>query len=318
MLRAPPRFPMPQHAHPALRKRVDERVRRTADLAGHQATWDQPALAELLLRLQESAGNTAVQRFLEAAATSGKLGRGIPRPDEEMPPITGRDSPRSQYLSTAKRLEEADAMSAEEPAPRLRMVTVPGAARAAGKLAAVSGRLGLKSAAPPTEKTCGDFSWTVQWVLDKPSKKGGWIVQHVKTAFDLKDGAGKAVDMKPKKEGDLDPAWWPIWEAWQVNADQKVTTYAETGDLADDTYGLGEYPDTKGKIKITGTATFYEGLTLPSDFKVTDAAPAWILPVTKKKPKLKGGTGTIDHSLTATWDCTASSKDRKTKVKTSK
>ena len=160
---------------------------------------------------------------------------------------------------------------------------------------------------------CGQFSWVVQWKLDRPSPAGGWVVQKVDVARDVKDCTGNAVST-----GGLDPAWYPLWEAWPINPGQKVATYAElNNDREDDTYGSSTIPDTKGTMTVTGAAEFYEGLTLPASFTVTNAAPTWILPATKTAPTLTGGTGTIPHSLTATWDCCRKKgKKKKTKVQT--
>jgi hypothetical protein len=52
-------------------------------------------------------------------------------------------------------------------------------------------------------------------------------------------------------------------------------------------------------------------LTLPGSFKVTNAAPTFILPATKSAPKLTGGTGAISHNLTAIWDCCGADKTTK-------
>ena len=106
------------------------------------------------------------------------------------------------------------------------------------------------------------------------------------------------------------PTGWegktPFWEAWQVNKGQSVTTYAEGGDVEDDTYANPRYAaGTKGSVSTSGSAEFHEGLTLPSSFKADPNAPSGILPVTKSDPgTLSGGTGSISHNLTATWDST--------------
>jgi hypothetical protein len=160
---------------------------------------------------------------------------------------------------------------------------------------------------------CGEFSWVVQWKLDRPSPAGGWVVQKVDVTRDVKDCAGNAVTT-----GGLNTAWYPLWEAWPINPGQKVSTYAELNhDREDDTYASDEIPGTKGSMTVTGSAEFYEGLTLPPAFTVTNAEPTWILPATNTAPTLAGGTGAIAHSLTATWDCCRSKgKKKKTKVKT--
>jgi hypothetical protein len=167
-----------------------------------------------------------------------------------------------------------------------------------------------KKSNPATASDCGGFSWVVQWELDKVTTKGGWVVQKVEVPNAVKDCDGKAIDLETT--GGLRPSWYPLWEAWQINRGQKVTTYAETGDTADDTYGsIGYGAKSKGSFTVKGTPEFYDGLSLPSEFKVTNKAPSWILPSTMTAPTLTGGTGPISHSLTATWDCCGADKTTK-------
>jgi hypothetical protein len=240
--------------------------------------------AQSVLALQHAAGNRAVAGLL-----SGKMGASPPS-ETESPPITGRRS--------------------AEPPPRLTKSTV---AETGGGVAATG--TGFKTVHPAKGLKNGSFSWTVQWELDKPSTAGGWIVQGVSTNFDVKNAGGTKVE--PSTKG-VDTSWWPMWEAWKVNPGQKVTTYAQDGDLDDDTYGMPSMGDhTKGEIKVNGTAEFYEGLTLPPAFKVTNQAPAWVLPMSKTSQTLAGGTGPIDHSIVATWDSTPPSTDDTTKVQPS-
>ncbi len=126
----------------------------------------------------------------------------------------------------------------------------------------------------PTPTDCGGAEWVVQWLLDHPTAKGGWVVQKVETTFDVKDCAGKDLDIVKRTAGRVDPAWWPLWEAWEIHSKQKVTTYAEGGDTADDTFGMPAMGDkSKGTITIKGTAEFYDGLTLPKDFVATNKPP---------------------------------------------
>jgi hypothetical protein len=174
--------------------------------------------------------------------------------------------------------------------------------------AATPPKLSKKTVSGPTGSDCGGFKWVVQYELDKKTTKGGWVVQRVDLPFDIKDCGGKAID--PAKRSWFLPSWYPYWEAWQINKDQQVTTYAEKGDFEDDTFATSSPGnDTKGSVTEKGTAEFYDGLTLPSSFKVTNKAPMWILPTTNSAPTLTGGTGAISHNLTATWDCC--SKDAK-------
>jgi hypothetical protein len=172
---------------------------------------------------------------------------------------------------------------------------------------------------------CGNFAWGIQWKLDVPTAKGGWVVQHVETAFDIKDCAGNPVDVKALTNGDHDPADWPLWEAWQIDRCETGTGNKKSDDSY--TMCLFEEPPnvicgghdskvkTKGTIKVKGTAEFFDGLSLPKDFAATGKPPTGKLPVTRKDPALSGGTGSLDHSLVATWDC-CEGKDNDTKVKT--
>jgi hypothetical protein len=247
-----------------------------------------------MLALQRTIGNRAVGRLLDERAT-GKLPPELREQDDQVP-VTGLWSDIAGAFAF-----------------------VSGAPAAAP---AVSGK--PKKPAKLTKRTekrakagdCGEFTWVVQWKLDRPSPAGGWVVQKVEVDRDVTDCDGN--DSPASVSGGLDPSWYPLWEAWQIRAGQKVTTYAQdNNDREDDTYGSDSQPDTKGSLKVTGTAEFYEGLSLPADFQVTNAAPTWILPATNTAPTLAGGTGAIAHDLTATWDCCGSnSKKKKTKIST--
>jgi hypothetical protein len=227
------------------------------------------------------AGPSLATLFPGAAALTGK----VPLSGEIHQAVAGKDD--------------------DAPAPQLRMA-VSCVRNSDGKV--VSGHaltgLGKTTVAGPTALKSGSFSWVIQWVLDKPSPKGGCIVQGVHTTIDVKDDKGAKVDVKAKTG--VNPANWPLWELWEVNKGQKVTTYAETGDTADDTYAMPAMgAKTKGTISILGSAEFYEGLAKPATFKPTPGSPAGILPIVRSQPTLAGGTGAISHNLTATWDSTA-------------
>ena len=185
-----------------------------------------------------------------------------------------------------------------------------------GASAATPPKLNKKTVSGPTDSDCGGFNWAIQWVLDKKTTKGGWVVQKVELPYNVTACDNKAVD--PSKVSGLKPSWYPLWEAWQINKDQQVTTYAEGGDVYDDTYASsGPGSDTKGSVMVRGTAEFYDGLTLPSSFKVTNKPPTGILPATNSAPTLSGGTGTLSHNLKATWNCCSKDKTAtKTKIET--
>jgi hypothetical protein len=241
-------------------------------------------------------------------SASGKAGGGVAGDETAEIPITG---------DAESTTPPAAAVAGDLAALAVGAVPFPGAGLAAAAAgAAVTAAASIPTLTkstvhgPPTAGDCGAFSWTVQWKLNQKTTKGGWVVQKVELARDVKDHAGRA--LSPQATPNLlSPAWYPVWEAWQIHQDQDVTTYAEGGDKDDDTYGSGEAPNTKGTQKVTGTAQFYEGLTLPAAFRVTNKAPTFILPATNSAPALAGGTGTLAHNATATWDCFGTDKTTK-------
>jgi hypothetical protein len=265
-------------APPQVERRGEPPRPRPARAGGHP-------LQRRLLELQRSAGNRAVGRMLQTGKRPPNVG------EDEQIPITGFWSDVGAAFSYV-----ASGFA-------------PGAA--SGK-ATKPAKLTKRTEKRAKGGDCGQFSWVVQWKLDRPSPAGGWVVQKVDVTRDVKDCSDNAVTT-----GGLQTSWYPLWEAWQINPGQKVTTYAElNNDREDDTYGSGSIADTKGSVTVTGSAEFYEGLALPSSFKVTNAAPTWILPATNTAPTLTGGTGAIDHNITATWDCCKKKGSKKTKVTT--
>lgn len=284
----------------------------TAAPAGPQAVAPRLAPAhERVLALQQAAGNRAVSRLI----AGGKLPPGADE-DFDVPVggwlgdlwkrATGSGSSAPAPFTPAP----AAAVTAPSPAPPPSVTAAapatpapatPAPVPAATTAPATPPKLTKSEVSAPAARDCGGWNWVIQWKLDKPTTVGGWVVQRVDAARDVKDAKGKAV---PVTNG-WNPKWTPYWEGWEINANQSVTTYAETGDLEDDTYaGTAGGASTKGTFTMRGRAEFYEGAKLPKSMKPTNKAPAWILPFTKTDPKLKGGTGAISHDLTAKWDCT--------------
>jgi hypothetical protein len=163
----------------------------------------------------------------------------------------------------------------------------------------------------PTPTDCGGFNWQIGWtVRNASSSTNGVIVQKVEIVRDVKDCANNAV---PYTAGQgLNPGWYPMWEAWYVNGGAVTPAVGAVNDI----YGQSPLGDrTKGSTSVRGTAEYYDGATLPSSFTVTNAPPAWSLPMTTTQPTIAGGTGPVDHSLTATWDCCRT--DKTTSITTS-
>lgn len=155
----------------------------------------------------------------------------------------------------------------------------------------------------PSARNNGGFSWGARWSLQNASSSTeGWIVQHVVVRHNVVDASDNPIVPGQGGYGGLSTAWYPLWEAWQVRGGQVFVGGGASPHNAD-TYAQSPVgPNTKGSTEVVGRADFYLGLTLPTSFTVRNSAPAWALPVTNTSPSLTGGTGALDHNLTATWD----------------
>jgi len=168
----------------------------------------------------------------------------------------------------------------------------------------------------PTAMDCGGFSWGAQWYLDNADSTSGFVVQHVRVTLNVKDCSDNPVDVKARTGGVVDPAFWPLWEAWEVRNGSVFVGTSTTPHRAD-TYSVPAMGDgTKGSIEILGNADYYPGLTLPSSLTVRNAPPAGGLPVTNSDPGLSGGTGPLAHNLTANWTCCPGAPSKRTTLST--
>jgi hypothetical protein len=143
--------------------------------------------------------------------------------------------------------------------------------------------------------------------LDKAAgAKGGYVIQGFKRVYNVKKCDGTVSDNTT----------YEYQEAWPINPGKTVTKWAETGDLMDDQYlDSDQGKATKGEIATSGSATFLDGITLPSDFIENNPNTiAHILPSTTQMHPLTGGSPTISHDLTVEWDCCPNKLD-KTKEK---
>jgi hypothetical protein len=151
----------------------------------------------------------------------------------------------------------------------------------------------------PTTTPNGGYNWVIQWQLSDVSPAGGWIVQRVNMEGNISGGDDSSIATGWD-------AFVPYWEAWKVNSGQSITVFADgtqASDAEDDTYANPGYgANTAGNTEQTGSAEFYEGLALPSAFKVIPGHPAGILLTTTSDPGLTGGSGAIPHNLAAKWD----------------
>lgn len=108
-------------------------------------------------------------------------------------------------------------------------------------------------------------TWEIQWSLTHNTKVGGWIVQHIVADF---AGAGH----------------YDYWEAWPVSANSHTPSIHGTD--ANGTSYSDMFAGNSGS-HIHSSARFYDGLTLPSSFKVQPGNfPAGILRATTTDPKI--------------------------------
>src|SRR5829696_8394655 len=250
-----------------------------------EARAPEVAPAHPLLALQQAAGNQAVQRLIAGLSPEGGkdvLPEAVADPQEEAVDAVARDQ-GGRDGEVVERRDHARTL--------LRNGDGSGAADAG-----TAPNLTKKTDSGPTSEKHGGFKWVVQWELDKPSPKGGVIIQKVNAVHDIKSKDGA-------KLGTGFDKWAPYWEAWEINKRQKVTTYAETGDLEDDTFSKGPSPEgSQGVFEEKGTAAFYEGAKLPASMKPERKSPAGILPFSQSDPALAGGSSSLAHELKATWD----------------
>ena len=149
----------------------------------------------------------------------------------------------------------------------------------------------------------GGFNWACRWsIQNATASTDGWIVQHVSLTQNVTDASGAAVEPGREPYHGLRPSWYPHWEAWQVRGGSVFVGRTATPHRADEFLQDAVGASTRGTTAITGRADFYPNLTLPINFMVLHAAPAWDLPWTITDPNLTGGTGVLSHDLTATWD----------------
>lgn len=150
----------------------------------------------------------------------------------------------------------------------------------------------------PTLGKCGAYSWKVRFgVENMEASTNGYIVQKINAVYNRTSctGENKPVTGIGK---------FPYWEAWGVRngkvyiGDTAQEHNADT--YSDDSMGNS----TKGSIVVTGTPEFYPNATLPEHMKADNPdTQAHSLRSSLTDPNLPGGTGSISHNLTATWDC---------------
>jgi hypothetical protein len=150
----------------------------------------------------------------------------------------------------------------------------------------------------PTADDCGGYKWQVRFSVDgADATTAGYIVQKIDVTYTRKDCTG--TDKPVSGVGTF-----PYWEAWGVR-----TGKVYIGDTAQehnaDTYADPDMGDrTYGSIVIKGVAEFFPSVTLPAHMKSNNSdTQAGSLRSSLTDPGLAGGTGSIPHDLTASWNC---------------
>jgi hypothetical protein len=238
--------------------------------------------ANPILRLQETIGNRAVQRLISGEMADASI------EDEPVAVNAGGDG----ATTTTQQPEATTTTTTQTTAATLRKSTVSG----------------------PTGKNNGEYTWGSRWSLaNSNDNTNGWIVQKLVVRQNV---TTESASITPGEGGygGFPASWTPYWEAWKV--DKGVIYVGKTTSLHNaDTYSQGPVGDkTQGTTQELGLANFYPNITTPNSWTVTNSSPAFALPVTKSDPGLTGGTGSLDHNLTATWNSVTG--DGKTTVTT--
>jgi hypothetical protein len=166
--------------------------------------------------------------------------------------------------------------------------------------------------AAPTAGECGAYSWKVRFsVKNADATTTGYIVQKVDAKYNRTDCEG--TDKPVTGMGTF-----PFWEAWGVRGG-KVFIGDTANEHNADTYSDNSMGDeTKGSIVVKGTPEFFPDVTLPEHMKANNPdTQAGDLRSSTTDPALTGGTGSISHNLTASWNC-CPGKKKKTKFSAKK
>jgi len=137
----------------------------------------------------------------------------------------------------------------------------------------------------------GSLDWKIKWILKSASKNGGYIIQEFTARAD-------AIDFDGKSMGTF---YTHFWEAFHVS---KGESSVDNLNDYDDEFRFGGAPGSaSGHYSAEGTARFYEGLTLPSDFVPGSVRHAGDLPATTVNPNLssKNATDPVVRKVSTSW-----------------
>ena len=107
----------------------------------------------------------------------------------------------------------------------------------------------------------GSKDWTIRWELSKPSPNGGIIIQHVTMTY-----TGFTHQ---------------YWEAWNVPQGSQYTDWIADVPNTDDQWTVSI---ADGFISQSGSASYYDGVSMPPTFKAGNVPNAGDLPSTYEDP----------------------------------
>ena len=166
---------------------------------------------------------------------------------------------------------------------------------------------------PTASKDHVGFKWMIFWKLDRPSEKGGCIVQRVERKADVRKWDG-AKSTKIYYDGTKKLNHKPYWEAWVVKnpnsgrheADRKDSLRKHMTKVAVDNFDfqISEYKKEglEGTIEQLGIAEFFEGQAVPLSMIVGVGGMALGMRSSYSDPGLVGGSGPICHSIKMKFD----------------
>ncbi len=209
--------------------------------------------------IRSSAGDSLLARFFappESSASCSEASDSRFHRDFTSVPTLGRGGKKK---SAPKPASQPASQQASQPASQ----TASQPASAPATQPAAGPKLSKKTVIAPWPQTCGEYKWPILWTLDKKTDKKGWIIQHLELDYQV-----TTCGDTPRTLQSPDPGWFPYWEAWPVDPGSTLTVWGDRGEVDDDTFEWGLNEKTKGYFKVTGTAEFYDGLTLPHTFVI--------------------------------------------------
>jgi RHS repeat-associated protein len=146
----------------------------------------------------------------------------------------------------------------------------------------------IKTPGRETAPGCGKSEFDIEWEIEGAGR-GGWLIQHVIIETNVLNADGSVKEKKTTE----------YWEAWRVGNDGKLQG-SGTDTFRFESYGA----ETRGSLSATGYAKYYEGYTLPDDFRLGGAGSlAGDLRSTMDKPSGWTDENAYMHQLKVNFNC---------------